>query len=42
MRLAYKDLSLESKRQEEKMKNLDPMKAQQLERLGMGMTGNVR
>ena len=35
--MAYKDLSQEVKEQEKKMKNLDFQKAQQLERLGMGV-----
>lgn len=34
--LAYKDLSQEVKEQEKKIKNIDPQKAQQFERLGMG------
>jgi len=34
--MAYKDLSQEVKEQEKKMKNMDPKKAEQLERLGMG------
>ena len=41
MRLAYKDLSMESKRQEEKMKHMDPKKRVQMERLGMGMMGGT-
>ena len=36
VRLAYQDLSLKAKKEEEKMKNTDPAKAKQLERLGMG------
>ena len=40
MRLAYQDLSLEKKKQEEKLKHLDPKKAAQAERLGMGMTAS--
>ena len=36
MRLAYQDLSIQQKSQEEKMKQLDPKKAAQAERLGMG------
>lgn len=40
MRLAYQDMSLERKKQEEKLKASDPKKAQQLERLGMGFISN--
>lgn len=36
MRLAYKDLSIEQHKQEERIKKSDPKKAQQVERLGMG------
>lgn len=36
LRLAYQDLSLESKKQSERLQKVDPSKAQQLERLGMG------
>lgn len=36
VRLAYQDLSLKVKKEEEKLKNLDPAKARQMERLGMG------
>ena len=38
MRLAYQDLSLEQKKTEEKMQKVDPKKAKQVERLGMGVT----
>ncbi|KAK8398033.1 hypothetical protein O3P69_003741 [Scylla paramamosain] len=34
---AYEDMSLAGKREEERMKRTDPMKAQQAERLGMGL-----
>ena len=37
MRLAYKDLSLEQKKTEDKLRVLDPKKAAQVERLGMGV-----
>jgi len=37
MRLAYQDLSLEQKKTEEKIRNVDPKKANQVERLGMGV-----
>jgi ADP-ribosylation factor GTPase-activating protein 2/3 len=37
--LAYKELSMDSKKMDEKMKNLDPKKKEQLERLGMGSSG---
>lgn len=39
LRLAYQDLSLESKKQSERLQKADPSKAQQLERLGMGIMG---
>ena len=38
MRLAYKDLSLQQKKEEEKLKQTNPTKAQQIERLGMGFS----
>lgn len=37
MRLAYQDLSLEQKKTEEKIRTIDPKKANQVERLGMGV-----
>jgi hypothetical protein len=40
LRLAYHDLSLERKRQDERMKNMDPKKKEQAERLGMGYGSN--
>ncbi|GFO40215.1 ADP-ribosylation factor GTPase-activating protein 2 [Plakobranchus ocellatus] len=40
MRLAYKDMSLQRKKQEEKLMKNDPKKAEQFERLGMGFAGN--
>ncbi|XP_076444724.1 ADP-ribosylation factor GTPase-activating protein 2-like isoform X2 [Babylonia areolata] len=40
MRLAYQDMSLQRKKQEEKIKATDPKKAEQLERLGMGFISN--
>ena len=39
MRLAYQDLSVQQKKQEEKLKTTNPKKAQQMERLGMGFGG---
>ncbi|KAL4232970.1 ADP-ribosylation factor GTPase-activating protein 2 [Mactra antiquata] len=39
MRLAYQDMSVQRKKQEEKLKISDPKKAEQMERLGMGFTG---
>ena len=39
MRLAYQDMSMERQKEEDKMRKVDPKKAQQMERLGMGMTG---
>lgn len=40
MRLAYQDMSLQRKKEEEKLMKSDPKKAEQFERLGMGFTGN--
>lgn len=40
MRLAYKDMDIQRKKQEEKIRSTDPQKAEQLERLGMGLGGN--
>jgi len=37
MRLAYQDLSKQQKKREEQLKHLDPKKAEQVERLGMGI-----
>lgn len=39
MRLAYQDLSLQQKMEEERLKKVDPSKAAQIERLGMGFGG---
>jgi len=39
MRLAYQDLSVQQKKQEEKIAKVDPTKAAQVERLGMGFGG---
>lgn len=36
VRLAYKDLSMEQQRREEQLRKVDPRKAEQMERLGMG------
>ncbi|CAG2062377.1 unnamed protein product [Timema podura] len=41
MRLAYQDLGLQQKKEEEKMKRVDPKKAQQYERLGMGFASRA-
>lgn len=43
VRLAYQDLSMKAQKEEQKMKNTDPAKARQMERLGMGFNvrGNV-
>lgn len=38
MRLAYQDLSLQKNREEAKLKTIDPAKAKQMERLGMGFS----
>lgn len=40
MNLAYNELTLEDKKRTEKMKNLDPKKKEQMERLGMGVVGS--
>lgn len=37
VRLAYQEMSLKNKREEERVKHKDPSKAKQMERLGMGM-----
>ncbi|KAG1689109.1 ADP-ribosylation factor GTPase-activating protein 2 [Nymphon striatum] len=42
VRLAYKDLSDEREKQEQKMKKADPKKAEQFERLGMGFGGRSK
>jgi hypothetical protein len=39
MRLAYQDISLQQKKEEERLKKVDPSKAAQIERLGMGFGG---
>jgi len=41
MRLAYQDLSVQQKKNEEKLAKMDPKKAQQVERLGMGFGGGL-
>lgn len=41
MRLAYEDLSIKQKKEEEKLKAIDPKKATQMERLGMGLGSRV-
>ncbi|XP_017042261.1 ADP-ribosylation factor GTPase-activating protein 2 [Drosophila ficusphila] len=38
MRLAYQELSLQKTREEAKLKTMDPAKAKQMERLGMGFS----
>ena len=37
--LAYKELSINEKKRDERIKNLDPKKKEQVERLGMGAMG---
>lgn len=37
VRLAYQDLSMKNKKEEERVKSTDPTKAKQMERLGMGI-----
>ena len=39
MRLAYQDMTVEMKKQDERMKSADPKSAEQMERLGMGFGG---
>lgn len=41
MRLAYQNLSLQQRKEEEKLKSIDPKKAQQIERLGMGFASRT-
>ncbi|KAF4517162.1 hypothetical protein B566_EDAN006461 [Ephemera danica] len=41
MRLAYQDLSVQQKKEEEKMKVSNPKKAEQMERLGMGFASRT-
>jgi len=41
LRLTYQDLSVETKKQAEKLQKADPNKAQQIERLGMGLLGGT-
>ncbi|XP_075234894.1 ADP-ribosylation factor GTPase activating protein 3 isoform X2 [Lycorma delicatula] len=41
MRLAYQDLGIKQKKEEEKLKAVDPKKAQQIERLGMGFASRI-
>lgn len=41
VRLAYKDLSFQQQQKEEQLKKSDPKKAEQLERLGMGMNART-
>jgi ADP-ribosylation factor GTPase-activating protein 2/3 len=40
LKLAYKDLSLEEKKRDDSMKNMDVKKKAQMERLGMGYSGS--
>ncbi|XP_063699338.1 ADP-ribosylation factor GTPase-activating protein 2 [Culicoides brevitarsis] len=42
VRLAYQDLSLKQQKEEEKLKAIDPNKARQMERLGMGFSNAQR
>jgi len=42
MRLAYQDLSLQQKKQEDKLRNVDAKKASQVERLGMGASASSK
>jgi len=41
MRLAYKDLSVKQKNEELRLKQMDPKKAKQVERLGMGFSSKA-
>ena len=36
-RLAYQDVEVDRKKEEERIRKVDPKKAEQLERLGMGI-----
>lgn len=40
LKLAYQDLDVDEKKRGDKMKNMDPKKREQMERLGMGATGS--
>ncbi|KAH9505624.1 ADP-ribosylation factor GTPase-activating protein 2 [Bulinus truncatus] len=40
MKLAYQDMSLQRKKEEDRLMKNDPKKAEQFERLGMGFAGN--
>lgn len=42
VRLAYQDLSLKNQKEEERVMKMDPTKAKQMERLGMGMGMNAK
>lgn len=42
LRLAYQDIQEESKKKTEARQDLNPQRAQQFERLGMGSTGASR
>lgn len=41
MRLAYQDLEIQQKKKDQAMSKMDPKKAQQMERLGMGFSNNT-
>lgn len=41
VRLAYKDLSSQVQQKEEQIRKVDPKKAEQLERLGMGLNART-
>jgi ADP-ribosylation factor GTPase-activating protein 2/3 len=41
MRLAYQDLGVKQKQEEEKLKQTNPKKAEQIERLGMGFASRT-
>ena len=39
MKLAYQDMSADEKKRDQKIKNMDPKKKEQVDRLGMGLGG---
>ena len=39
MKLVYQDMSVDEKKRDQKIKNMDPKKKEQVDRLGMGLGG---